>query len=822
MQHAPLRAGDIVGDYKVVRPLSEGGMGAVYVVEQLSTGKRRALKVMLPSLVADERSRARFIAEAKAGAQLTSEHVVEVIAAGVDESTGVPWIAMELLEGEDLGAHVRANGPCGHAEVVDLLDQLTHALAQAHAAGIVHRDLKPENLFLARGRGRGARPVLKILDFGIASFVAAGQTAATVTTAIGSPLWLAPEQASSGGKVRAATDVWSTALIAFHLLTGKHYWLAASSDEFSLSGLLAEVLVLPLPRASERAREVGFEGELPDGFDAWFERCTARDPSARPPNAEAAFATFPRPAAGDATIRIPPELAPTLPMGELEAEPTATAPAKKKKKKKRASPTAEKRPLEVSPTRPTRSAPTDGSSTRTRAIVLGVAGAVLGLAAVGSTIAFFAFDDDEEEATAALGLSPASVRVLDDLSSRVEITAYASHDLPRELAPTVTHMRSLLDAYAANDHTRARFVEVRDAQREQAHDAGLTPFITAPMDAAVEDEEVAARVGSYCGVSIRYRGEDTVLPLVTEPEGLEHAITSAIRRLARAPAPIGVVSGHGSPALEAGLSRAVSSLEHYELRAVDLATDIDPSLQALLVIDATEPFGAAELERIDRFVMRGRGLGVFGGALAVELAPSPVGRARTPGLAPLLAGWGISLGAGVIADARCGRVPLRLPIGVTVPAAYPPAPIVMFDEPGRHPLFHGMGQAALFFAAPIETDPTFVRLHGRVHARSSEQNGSWLITGETIALEPREESAWSTTLSERRGPFTVIASLEGLLPSALSPPARASAPARVLVIGTGTFARDDFMPAEAPRESLLTRAVEWLTADPEILAIHDR
>src|SRR3954462_4795089 len=89
-------------DYKVVRPLSEGGMGAVYVVEQLSTGKQRALKLMHPRFVADPRSRARFVQEARVAAKIESDHVVEVVSAGVDDATDVPWLAMELLRGETL------------------------------------------------------------------------------------------------------------------------------------------------------------------------------------------------------------------------------------------------------------------------------------------------------------------------------------------------------------------------------------------------------------------------------------------------------------------------------------------------------------------------------------------------------------------------------------------------------------------------------------------------------------------------------------------------------------------------------------------------
>ena len=285
-----LSEGDVVGgDYRIDRALSAGGMGAVYVAKQLSTGKRRALKVMRPELVSDPKSRRRFVDEATAGANIESEHVVEVIAAGVDESSGAPWLAMELLRGDDLEAHIRKNGRMSLTEVVEVLDQVAHALGQAHVLGIIHRDLKPENLFMTRSKRRGATPTIKVLDFGIASFVSGNKTAATVTTAIGSPLWIAPEQTSTGAKLKPATDVWALGLIAFYLLTGRSYWPAANSADFQLNALLAEILALPLVPATQRAEELGVVGVLPAAFDAWFAQCVNRDLDARPPDAQAAI-----------------------------------------------------------------------------------------------------------------------------------------------------------------------------------------------------------------------------------------------------------------------------------------------------------------------------------------------------------------------------------------------------------------------------------------------------------------------------------------------------------------------------------------------------
>ena len=254
-------------DFQVIGLLAEGGMGAVYVVEQVSTGKRRALKIMLPALVEDRRARERFAMEARIGAQIASEHVVEVVAAGIDEATQTPWLAMELLEGQDVHQLLRVRGRLPVEETIELLQQLGEGLGPAHAKGIVHRDLKPENLFVAVSRRRGVPFTLKILDFGIAKLTQESRSTASATAAIGSPMWMAPEQTEQSAQLRPATDVWAIGLIAFHLLTGRYYWRVANDPEVRLTALFTEVLVTPLDPPSVRAAQAGLSHLLPPGFD---------------------------------------------------------------------------------------------------------------------------------------------------------------------------------------------------------------------------------------------------------------------------------------------------------------------------------------------------------------------------------------------------------------------------------------------------------------------------------------------------------------------------------------------------------------------------
>jgi formylglycine-generating enzyme required for sulfatase activity/serine/threonine protein kinase len=380
---AQLAEGTLVGrDFRVVKPLASGAMGAVHIVEQLSTGKRRAMKVMSAELAQNERARERFVLEARVGAQIDSDHVVEVVTAGIDETTEMPFLVMELLEGDDLGRTVRREGPRPLAEVVEIFRQVGHALGKAHPKGIVHRDLKPENLFMAASRREGASFTVKILDFGIAKLVA--ERTHEGTQPVGTPLFMAPEQTDRRGAIGPGTDVWALGLIAYYLLVGQYYWLGARAG---VATLLREVVIEPLVPASERAREQRAEGALPPGFDAWFARCLDRDPAAR-------FAD------GGAAARAFVELAGGAPAPEGLAR-AATDPSPPSRNVERA--VTEPSPLSIA-TAPTLPDPTGELSTgqlvaaqslaqvppagRRRGLVLGATAALVASAAIGGYVLF--------------------------------------------------------------------------------------------------------------------------------------------------------------------------------------------------------------------------------------------------------------------------------------------------------------------------------------------------------------------------------------------------------------------------------------------------
>ncbi|MDC0744424.1 serine/threonine protein kinase [Polyangium mundeleinium] len=280
-----LAAGSIfAGRYRVERRIAAGGMGAVYEVIHLETNRRRALKVMHANFVQSDDLRGRFRQEARVAAEIESDYIVDVFDAGIDDATGMPFLVMELLRGEELGKRLRRTGPLPPAEVVTFLHQTSLALDKTHRAHIVHRDLKPDNLFLCE-REDGP-PRIKVLDFGIAKIVAAGATGAGATQSLGTPLYMAPEQFLMESSVSPATDIFALGMIAFTLLVGKAYWFEESRGGANVFAFAAQAAIGPREPASARAGRLGVS--LPPAFDAWFARATAKTPAERFPSATSA------------------------------------------------------------------------------------------------------------------------------------------------------------------------------------------------------------------------------------------------------------------------------------------------------------------------------------------------------------------------------------------------------------------------------------------------------------------------------------------------------------------------------------------------------
>ncbi len=259
----------LASKYQLVSLLAEGGMGTVWRARHLDLETDVAVKLVRAHIAGDELVTERFRREARAAAQLKSPHVVALLDYGLED--GAPYMVMELLEGEDLAAHLRGGRKLDPTRVGDILRPMTKALRLAHASGLVHRDLKPANVFLARV---GEDEVVKVLDFGIAKEIdpSAGSLRTKTNVLLGSPLYMSPEVVA-GGVVDHRLDLWSLAMMALEMLTGVHPFQSATVDE-----VLAKVerASVPLPSSLELSSTA---------FDPFFARALHPDPGARFPSA---------------------------------------------------------------------------------------------------------------------------------------------------------------------------------------------------------------------------------------------------------------------------------------------------------------------------------------------------------------------------------------------------------------------------------------------------------------------------------------------------------------------------------------------------------
>jgi serine/threonine protein kinase len=249
------------------RLLGRGGMGSVWHATHLGLDIPCAVKFIEGEFSQVAEAQARFEREAKAAAALRSPHVVQILDHGVFQ--GTPYIAMELLDGEDLGKRLQAVGRMQPNQLITVITQVCRALTKAHAGGIVHRDLKPDNIFLVRDDDR---EIAKVLDFGIAKANAnAIEGSGTKTGAmLGTPYYMSPEQAQGTRSVDFRSDLWSLAVIVYQCVTGR---LPFESE--ALGDLLVKIIVNPIPVPSQQA------SDITPAFDRWWARAASREPSQR-------------------------------------------------------------------------------------------------------------------------------------------------------------------------------------------------------------------------------------------------------------------------------------------------------------------------------------------------------------------------------------------------------------------------------------------------------------------------------------------------------------------------------------------------------------
>ncbi len=251
----------IKGKYRIVRKLGQGGMGAVYLAEQLGIGHRVALKFLKSEFSSDAEIARRFLNEAKSYARVAHPNAVTLHDFGQDEE-GNLFIAMEYCEGVDLKKVISEQRQLPVYEAIEVVLQVADVLANAHGKGVVHRDLKPENIMIRRGM-RGVHA--KVLDFGIARLMDAG-TRLTVAGAIaGTPRYMSPEQVE-GREADLRADVYSLGIVLYEALTGVQPF-----DGSTIAEILRRQVSEPMPLLSQADPQL----DLPD-LDSVIQKACAK------------------------------------------------------------------------------------------------------------------------------------------------------------------------------------------------------------------------------------------------------------------------------------------------------------------------------------------------------------------------------------------------------------------------------------------------------------------------------------------------------------------------------------------------------------------
>lgn len=258
----------VAGKYRLELVLGRGGMGTVYRATHTWTGRAVAVKYLHPDHAQDAASVARFLREARAAASVRHPNAVDVLDMGQD-ADGSAYLVLELLEGITLGEHIAANKALEPAAVARLLAPVLEALEELHRVGVVHRDFKPANIFLAVNK-RG-QIVPKLLDFGVAKVL--DEDAGTATTTgivVGTPAYMAPEQAAGNGEIGPWTDLWAVGAVLYQCLVGELPFMAPTP-----SLMLVDVMTKPAPKLATR------RPDLTPAICAVVDRALTKDPRGR-------------------------------------------------------------------------------------------------------------------------------------------------------------------------------------------------------------------------------------------------------------------------------------------------------------------------------------------------------------------------------------------------------------------------------------------------------------------------------------------------------------------------------------------------------------
>jgi serine/threonine protein kinase len=228
--------GKQIGKYTITRLIGEGGMASVYEGEHEALGTKAAIKILNPILSANKQIRERFKNEARMMASLDHPNITRVL--DYEESDTYLAIAMELLAGEDLSAHIKKVGKLPEQEIKRIFEQTLAAFQYAHGMGIVHRDIKPSNIFLL------PNGTVKILDFGIAKLFGQGNEMTLTGTQMGTPVYMSPEQVKADKTIDHRSDIYSLGVTMFYAINGQPPYDGNTTSHFDIFN---KIVYEPLP-----------------------------------------------------------------------------------------------------------------------------------------------------------------------------------------------------------------------------------------------------------------------------------------------------------------------------------------------------------------------------------------------------------------------------------------------------------------------------------------------------------------------------------------------------------------------------------------------
>jgi serine/threonine protein kinase len=268
--------GLIAGRYRIIKLLAAGGMGEVFLAENVPAGRREVLKVLVRRLASEDRFVARFRREARATERLQHPNIVAVLGSG-EMADGRQFLALEYVEGDTLEEVLARESPLPLPIAVGYIDQLADAIGYGHACGVVHRDIKPGNLIRLEHR----RDTILVLDFGLAKILAydvdGGESLITpLGVTLGTPPYMAPEQLT-GGAIGPWTDVYAIGCVAFELLAGRP----------PFAGDTMEVMRQQVMEPPPTLRSLRRGDEVPSTLEAVVMQCLQKDPARRPADASA-------------------------------------------------------------------------------------------------------------------------------------------------------------------------------------------------------------------------------------------------------------------------------------------------------------------------------------------------------------------------------------------------------------------------------------------------------------------------------------------------------------------------------------------------------